>query len=367
MLRTSVGKMSSKFTLTLILCLLITGRMLLLRRELQLQTVTEESWTMPWSAPCTSTNHDFDNLSLPPGKMNQMRRMIALSDDSSCYSKYLLSFVNYTVNRIKHVQNHLNLHIPKTGGTSICTLVKQKSKKDTNFTITNINGCWEGDHFLPLWCNPNFIPGGDRNTFHDDNIIENAKDNPWVITTSCNTMDRKLPTFVMNENYLDHPLCTENRIYSTILRNPIERVASHERHLLAFGSGREHVQERLELVRNNYMVWALSSGTTKHGRRLSMIPLREHLQIAKNTLLQFDYIFDFTTSCRNDIIYLMGLPSDEAMPHQMKGIGKSKSLRLSQEEYEELNLLDVELYDYAQSVMKVDCDFFSLVRERMDE
>ena len=193
MMRSSVGKMSSKFTLTLILCLLITGRMLLLRLELQLQysQPTEESWTMPWSAPCTSTNHDFDNLSLSPGKMNQMRRMIALSDDSSCYSKYLPSFVKYTVNRIKHVQNHLNLHIPK----------KQKSKKDTNFTITNINGCWEGDHFLPLWCNPNFIPGGDRNTFHDDNIIENAKDNPLVITTSCNTMDRKLPTFVMNENF----------------------------------------------------------------------------------------------------------------------------------------------------------------------
>ena len=145
---------------------------------------------------------------------------------------------------------------------------------------------------------------------------------------------------------------------------------SNERHLLEFD--REHNKERLQLIRNNYIVWALSCGTTKHGGRLAILPQREHLEIAKNTLLQFDYILDVTTtssSCHDDILYLMGLANGagEKLPHAMKGWGKENNLDLSRQEYEELNLLDIELYEHAQSVMRVDCEFFSLVREQMKE
>ena len=45
----------------------------------------------------------------------------------------------------------------------------------------------------------------------------------------------------------------------------------------------------------------------------------------------------------------------------MKGRGEGSNLALTQKEYEELNLLDIELYEYAQRVMRVDCEFFSLV------
>ena len=313
--------------------------------------------------PCNES-HNISSSSTPfpslsSGEIHKMRRMIAISDNSSCYNRYLPAFINYTLNRMEHVHNHLNLHIPKSGGTSICSLAKQKSKKYTNFTVAKTNGCWEGDHFLPLWCNPHFVPGGDRSEWAS---LDNS--------ALCNMMDRNLSMFVMNENYLDHPLCTQEKIYSIVLRDPVDRVMSNERHLLEFQ--RAHHKERVDLIRNNYIVWALSSGTTAHGKRLSVLPQRKHLEIAKETLLQFDYILDVTTStfCRVDVLYLMGLASNgdsEKMPHEMKGWGKQWKLALSRKEYEELNLLDTELHEYAQSVMRVDCEFFSRLREHINE
>ena len=328
-------------------------------------------------------SHNLSSLfpSLSAGKIHKMRRMIALSGNSSCYTRYLPAFVNYTLKRIDHnIHNHLNLHIPKSGGTSICSLAKQKSETTyTNFTVATTNGCWESHHFLPLWSNPRFVPGGDRSEWLFDGTSSNneaaAFQEDGTSTSSsyawCNKMDQKLPMFVMNENYLDHPLCTQRRIYSIVLRDPVDRVMSHERHLLEFE--RKHTMERVELVRNNYIVWALSSGTTPHGERLSVHPQRKQLEIAMETLLQFDYILDVvttsSTSCYDDVLYLMGLGSGdgERRPHEMKGWGKHQKLALSRKEYEELNLLDVELYEYAQHVMRVDCEFFSLVRDRMNE
>ena len=305
--------------------------------------------------------------SLTSGEMNKMRRMVALSSNSSCYTRLLPMFVNHTLHRIDHIHNHLNLHIPKSGGTSMCSLATHKSKNNANFTIPPIFNCWEYDHFLPLWMHPEFefVPGADRSE--------------WLSSAAslCNAMDRKLPTFVMNENYLDHPLCTQHRIYSIVIRDPVDRAMSNERHLLTFGRKYNNeisysLEERLQLIRNNYMVWALSSGTTTHGTRLSVLPQREHLEIAMEALLQFDYILDVahtTTSCHDDILYLMGLTSNregEKPPHEMGGQGKEIKLPLSRNEYKELNLLDSELYENARSVMRVDCEFYSHIRELID-
>lgn len=329
-----------------------------------------ESWKTDSCNKSGNVSTLFSSLS--SGDIHKMRRMIALSGNSSCYSRFLPSFVNYTLHRIKHVHNHLNLHIPKSGGTSICSLATEKAEQDTNFTVATTNGCWEGEHFLPLWCHSlRFVPGGDRSEWLDYNNEAALPDPSTATAALCNAMDRKLPIFVMNENYLDHPLCTQQRIYSIVIRNPVDRVMSNERHLLEFG--REHEKERLQLIRNNYIVWALSSGTTKHGERLSILPQKEHLEIAKETLLQFDYLLDvtltFSSSCHDDILYLMGLASGdgENPPHEMKGRGKQNNLALTRKEYKELNLLDIELYEYAQSVMRVDCEFFSLVRQQMKE
>jgi len=293
-----------------------------------------------------------------------MRRMVALSSNSSCYTRLFPMLTNYTLNRIEHVRNHLNLHIPKSGGTSICSLARQKSKHNANFTIAlDSNNCWEYDHFMPLWMHEAFVPGTDRNEWLIDATYPST-------ASLCNMTDRKLPMFVMNENYLDHPLCTQHRIYSIVIRDPVDRAMSNERHLGMFD--REHIKERLQLIRNNYMVWALSSGTTNHGKRLSILPQREHLVIAMEALLQFDYVLDVahtTSSCHNDILYLMGLASNrtgEKSPHENKGAGKEISLPLSRNEYEELNLLDNELYENAHSIVRVDCKFYSLIRELID-
>ena len=294
---------------------------------------------------------------------NTMRRMIALSpgNNTSCYKQYLQMFVNYTLNRIRRVKHrHINLHIPKSGGTSLCQLAKQYSNKNTKFTTGN-SGCWEGGHFLPLWCNPAFVPGGDR----EDWLSE-------ADASLCDVMDRTLPTFVMNENYLDHPLCTHQRMYSIVLRDPADRVMSHERHLLYLE--RENEEERLKLIRNNYIVWALSSGaTTEHGKRLSVVPVREHLEIAKDTLLKFDFLLDLSTLAQNETCYknmldLMGLAPNEQNPpqHDMKGIGTGEEIAFSREEYRRLNLLDIELYEYAQRIITHDCEFYSVVKARMD-
>lgn len=292
---------------------------------------------------------------------NTMRRMIALSpgNNTSCYKQYLPMFVNYTLNRIRHVKRHINLHIPKSGGTSLCQLAKQYSNKNSKFTTGN-SGCWEG-HFLPLWCNPAFVPGGDR----EDWLSE-------ADASFCDAMDTTLPTFVMNENYLDHPLCTQQRLYSIVLRDPVDRVMSHERHLLNFE--RENEEERLQLIRNNYIVWALSSGaTTEHGKRLSVVPVREHLEIAKDTLSKFDFLLDLSTLAQNETCYknmldLMGLAPNEQTPpgHDMKGIGKGEEIAFSREEYRKMNLLDIELHEYAQRIITHDCEFYSIVKERMD-
>jgi len=232
--------------------------------------------------------------------------------------------------------------------------------KNTKFTTGN-SGCWEGGHFLPLWCNPAFVPGGDR----EDWLSE-------ADASLCDVMDRTLPTFVMNENYLDHPLCTHQRMYSIVLRDPADRVMSHERHLLYLE--REEEEERLKLIRNNYIVWALSSGaTTEHGKRLSVVPVREHLEIAKDTLLKFDFLLDLSTLAQNDTCYknmldLMGLAPNEQTPpqHDMKGIGTGEEIAFSREEYRKLNLLDIELYEYAQRIITHDCEFYSVVKARMD-
>ena len=158
---------------------------------------------------------------------------------------------------------------------------------------------------MALWCHRTcFVPGGDRSGW----LEYNNETDPSTSAALCNVMDRKLPVFVMNENYIDHPLCTEYRLYSIALRDPVDRVMSNERHLMIWDL--EHNKEWLQLIRHNYIVWALSSGTEKHGERLSILPHKKHLEIAKETLLHFDYILDVTatsSSCHDDMLFLMGL------------------------------------------------------------
>jgi len=64
----------------------------------------------------------------------------------------------------------------------------------------------------------------------------------------------------------------------------------------------------------------------------------------------------------------MGLAPNEQNPpqHDMKGIGTGEEIAFSREELRKLNLLDIELYEYAQRIITHDCEFYSVVKARMD-
>ena len=62
-----------------------------------------------------------------PGDVNKLRRTIGLNN-MSCYTQHLPIFANYTKQRLAKVKNQLILHIPKTGGTSLCSFAISVNK-----------------------------------------------------------------------------------------------------------------------------------------------------------------------------------------------------------------------------------------------
>jgi hypothetical protein len=109
------------------------------------------------------------------------------------------------------VKKHLNLHIPKAGGSSLCKF-SQSAKMETP-----PGNCFHRVHFIPLWC---CYKWKDRKGF------------PKNIT--CDIFDRNLKEFTMNKNYLDYPLCMNTRLYSILVRGPVECTMSQERHYMKF-------------------------------------------------------------------------------------------------------------------------------------
>ena len=281
------------------------------------------------------------------GKMNQLRRKLAI-ESPICYEEHYSDiFVNFTAHRISSIKNHLNLHISKGGGTSFCKLAYNAQKVEQKLANRN---CWEEKHFRPLWLhNPDFVKGDRKEWLGKNNN-----------TASCQMIDSKLPPFIMNENYLDYPLCTSQRLYSVLLRDPIERVRSHEKYFDEYiGKGDPHKEGKRQLIRNNYITWTLAAGITGHGNRVSLIPRREHLEIAMETLARFDFLLELTNNhtCTNITLNLMGFTGHELL-HSNADKGGDKVLIESDAKFREWNQLDIELYDYAQRLMQVDCEFF---------
>ena len=73
--------------------------------------------------PCDRAVHLDD---ADPGEVNKLRRELAY-EDPRCYENHFSDFATHFKNRLRTVRNHLNLHIPKAGGSSfvqICPIVE---------------------------------------------------------------------------------------------------------------------------------------------------------------------------------------------------------------------------------------------------
>lgn len=276
------------------------------------------------------------NETIDPGDVNRLRRVVAM-DNPSCFEKHFAIFANYFSDRINEVKNHLFLHIPKAGGTSICSIAK-KSEKEISL---DANNCWEREHFLPLWCCGKF------------------EDRPFW--QSCEDLDGALPEFVMDENFLDFPLCMQQRIYSTLIRDPVDRAVSHRAHLNKFdaqGKLGDSYNKRLDLGLHNYFSWALSAGMN-NGSKISFVPELDNLKIAMDTISRFDFLLDLfhNSTCNLKILGFMGFSNVTKLPNENEKPGEN-SEPIDREKLEDFNLLDRTLYEYALQITDVDCDFF---------
>ncbi len=279
-----------------------------------------------------------------PGEINRLRRILAI-ENPTCFQQHFGHFARHFLDRLHNTPRQINLHLPKSGGSSLCSVAKEAGKVQGQ---PSHNNCWEQGHFYPMWCARKFTT---RRTWHD-----------------CDAMDAELPEFIMNENYLDYPLCTQQRIYSIVIREPVDRAISHEMHLEKF---REYYKmtpdtfrKRLSMGRMNYITWALSVDLfDKSGMNKAMIkPGRTiHAEVAMETLSKFDFILEFSRdkACDAASMHFMGfgdlIPGhDSAAVEELKGLHPRKF-------YEEWNKLDMAVYRYANKLMEVDCEFFARV------
>jgi hypothetical protein len=174
----------------------------------------------------------------------------------------------------------------------------------------------------------------------------------------------------MNENWLDEFCHTHT--YSIIVREPVARTMSHVHHFLLVIQGVKGVARdwKLSLIQSNYMTWALAAAsnieeekTPKH-----FFPDEDGLQIAASRLMQMDYIIDLSyddQQCKKQMFDFMGIPVEKEMRHtntrhtttaDYTANYQPKSVALS-------NDLDIQLYNFATTLLDFDCLFMRLVSE----
>jgi len=311
---------------------------------------------------------NMTTVELSSYRINHLRRK-AYIYDHPCYERYYEQFRRAFLLRRNAINGqHYNLHLPKTAGTSLCRTVQQHGMKTPNAACHNKPGC-------AAWC----CCGLDR---------------PRM---TCDTLASRYGryTFVGNENYLDHPLCLNDRLYSVTIREPVSRAISHFEHFLDFmvhnavngmrmkykDAGEIHSQwfgerddhreqaRRINLLQSNYMTWSLIAGL--HDDPFDYCPGTEadDLQVAMDVLGSFDFIIgigvqNLTVACNSNILTLMGM-RNATLGHELQresGDGEHNYQHYyRRDKYAQLNDYDVLLYKYSVEMMLADCSFFDRI------
>lgn len=339
------------------------------------------------SIPCPSRSFLeslVQSVNEDPFAINEWRRRVYLYTSKECISQHFPFFQQQYQKRRASVPNkHVSLHIPRAGGTSLCSWVEDHSDALQLSTSSDSN-CWI-DNFCPLWCG-----------------CSNPK------PTTCQDINN-MPDFVMNENWLDvstiqvdqvgsRTTFCKDRLYSILVRDPIPRTMSHVQLFLnaVAARGHEHFQHttswRLHLIQSNYMVWALSASTSSTNEPRYHRPQLKDLEIAKENLMKMDYVLDIvddqekshnddTEYCTHIFLKQMGLwlgdnkkdstntdggDNTDSVGHE-NSHGQGYQDHHDPQVFRLLNDLDIHLFEFAKRVMKVDCQFFRTIQQSIQE
>lgn len=333
------------------------------------------------SKPTTATT-SIVNPNPDPMQVNVLRRSL-MQHQPRLFEQHFAEFAEaFFTSRPRH--RHMNLHIPKAGGTSLCDYVK----KYGNWTLfSGSNNCFLPET-CPLWCCCLARRSRRCSTYQQESYSN--------------------VTFLLNENWMDAQLCPDQFVYSMILRDPIGRSMSHLNHFLKFmlrlpgQTNADLVGQRLQLVQSNYMTWSLaaeamiqaSSNDNEVTYPLEFRPTtHEHLQAALDQLERIDFLVDLSylgvvtvnnraLSCNTAILTTMGIYknwqdglSSSRVPKSMRE-PRMKRTNIATQNYKKAynrdeiahaNSLDVALYERALEIIALDCQFFGRLLEQYPE
>lgn len=320
----------------------------------------------------TAFRTNITDAELSSYKFNHLRRK-AYMHDRSCYEEHQGDFKKaFLLRRRSTGERHLNLHLPKSGGTSLCHAVLNDGFRSPNAACHNKAGC-------AAWCCCSL----DRPKMTCDVLSSRYGRSDWVA----------------NENYLDHPLCLKDRLYSATIRDPISRSISHFEHFLDFMQhnaingirekykgkdiphqswwGNRHDSQgetarRINLIQSNYMTWSLVAGLHEEAADYQAGRGANDLQDAMDVIGDFDFLLgmdvqNVSASCTSDTLAVMGLKNttlghEELDLHRKRGEGPDNyQYYYRRDTYARLNDVDVLLYEYVVQLIKADCDFFAKI------
>jgi len=160
------------------------------------------------------------------------------------------------------------------------------------------------------------------------------------------------------------------------------RTMSHINHFLnAVVSRGEHfygtTNWRLSLIQPNYMTWALTAFSamntetdtdtdkgTQHQHPSAFHPGEEHLQIAMARIMKMDYIVNLeypNDTCTSLLLQNMRI-KNEIRHSNSAHVDYTKEF--SRVNVAEMNELDIQLYNFANVLIGVDCTFMGMVNAR---